>query len=257
MVRSSSEVEMPLESYLKPNSFIYWKEQTYRILSRDHKNVQVESVPAIEPYTFKIVDLVVLNGEVPPVFAMLYLADGTAYLPVRALCRMLGLRAEAHIPRWRKLFLWANARKLSLQTVRGERMVWCLHRGALPFWCVCFNWSLVLAERREQLRQATDAWQEDVSQAQQLLLDRYRSLRRDLFAFLETYTDAETWLDQWGLRISASLDIASSRQIELLLSQGKTLIGQVTTQARKMVLEQAILPPWTLSRSTRVERWPR
>ncbi len=31
--------------------------------------------------------------------AALYLADGTAYLPVRALCRMLGLRAETHIPR--------------------------------------------------------------------------------------------------------------------------------------------------------------
>ncbi len=178
------------------------------------------------------------DEEVP----VLYLADGTAYLPVRSLCRMLGLRAEIHIPRWQKLVLWASARKLPLQTVRGQRIVWCLHIGALPFWCVCFNWSLVPAERREQLRQATDAWQEDVAQAQRLLLERYRSLRRYLFAFLKAYSDAETWLDQWVLHLSSSLDIASSRQIELLLSQGKTLISEATAQARKMVQEQATAP---------------
>src|SRR6266516_2090832 len=156
--------------------------------------------------------------------AALYLADGTAYLPVRSLCRMFGLRAETHIPRWRKLVLWASARKLPLQTARGQRIVWCLHLGALPFWCVCFNWSLVPAERREQLHQATNAWQEDVAQAQRLLLERYRSLRRDLFAFLEAYSDAETWLDHWSQHLSATIDAASSRQFETLLSQGKTLI---------------------------------
>ncbi|SRR6266446_2451600 len=178
------------------------------------------------------------DEEVPAI----YLADGTAYLPVRALCRMLGLRAETHIPRWRKLFLWANACKLPLQTARGQRMVWCLHVGALPFWCVCFNWSLVSAERREQLRQATDAWQEDVAHVQRLLLERYRSLRRYLFTFLEAYNDAESWLDQWALHFSSSLDMASSHRLELLLSQGKTLIGEATAQARKMIQEQAMAP---------------
>src|SRR5437667_10216982 len=178
------------------------------------------------------------DEEVPA----LYLADGTAYFPVKSLCNMLGLRAETHIPRWRKLVLWANARKLPLQTARGKRIVWCLHMGALPFWCVCFNWSLVAPARREQLRQATEAWQEDVAQAQRLLLERYRSPRRYLFAFLEAYSDAETWLDRWVLYLSASLDIASSRQLDLLLSQGKTLISEATAQARKIVQEQAMAP---------------
>jgi hypothetical protein len=178
------------------------------------------------------------DEEVP----VLYLADGTAYVPVRALCRMLGLRAETHIPRWKKLALWASARKLPLQTARGERIVWCLHLGALPFWCACFNWSLVSTARREQLRQANEVWQEDVEQAQRILLERYRSLRRYLFTFLEANSDAEALLDQWALHLSSSLDIASSRQLELLLSKGKTLIGQATTQAREMVQEQAMAP---------------
>ncbi len=178
------------------------------------------------------------DEEIP----VLFLADGTAYLPVRSLCRMLGLRAEIHIPRWQKLVLWANARKLPLRTVRGERLLWCLHRGALPFWCNCFNWSLVSAVRREQLRQATDAWQEDVALAQQLLLEHDRSLRRYLFEFLVVYSDAETWLNQWSLSLFSSLDATSSRQFDLLLSQGKTLISQATAQARKVIQERALAP---------------
>jgi hypothetical protein len=176
--------------------------------------------------------------EVP----VLYVGDGTHYIPVIALCEMLGLRADTHIPRWRKLLLWTNARKLLLRTARGKRIVWCLHLGALPFWCACFNWSLVPVVRREQLRQATDAWLEDVEQAHQLMLDRYSSLRRYLFEFLVSYSDAEPWLDQWALHLSASLDVTSFRQLELLLSQGKTLIGQAIAQARKMVQELAIAP---------------
>jgi hypothetical protein len=196
---------------------------------RGKKRQAIQQTTILLPY---------FDEEVPA----LYLADGTAYLPVRALCRMLGLRAETHIPRWRKLVLWANARKLPLQTARGQRIVWCLHRGALPFWCACFNWSLVSAKRREQLRQATDAWLEDVAQAQRLLLERYRSLRRYLFAFLEAYSDAETWLNQWALHLSSSLDVASFHKFEVLLSQGKTLMSQATARARQIVQEQAIAP---------------
>jgi hypothetical protein len=172
----------------------------------------------------------------------LYLADGTPYLPVRPLCHMLGLSAQTHIPRWRRLVLWTNARKLPLQTRCGQRLVWCLPIGALPFWCACFNWSLVEPARREQLHQATDAWLEGVAQAHQLMLARYRSLRTYLFAFLEAYSDAEAWLDQWERHLPSCLGGTSSRQFECLLSQGKTLIGQAAMQARKMVQEQAMAP---------------
>lgn len=173
---------------------------------------------------------------------IVYLPDGTAYLPLRSLCHMLGLHPETHIPRWRRLVLWVNARKLPLQTTRGKRLVWCLHMGALPFWCACFNWSLVPSGRREQLRRATDAWQEDVALAQQLLLERYRSLRRDLFTFLEAYRGAEAWFDEWALHVSPSLNVVTRSQFESLLSRGKTLVSEATALARKMIQEQAMAP---------------
>ncbi len=175
--------------------------------------------------------------EVP----VLYLSN-TPYIPVIALCEMLGLRADTHIQRWRKLVLWANARKLPLRTARGKRLVWCLHMGALPFWCACFNWSLVAPVRRQQLRQATDAWLEDVAQAHQLMLDSYRSLRRYLFAFLVAYSDGGAGLRQWALHLSPILDVASSQQLEILISRGSMIIDQATAHARKMVHEQAMLP---------------
>jgi len=133
------------------------------------------------------------GDEVPIVL----LADGTRYIPVVALCRILGLRPERHIPRWRRLFLWEHARKLPLQTEkRGTRIVWCLHLGALFFWCSCFNWSLVSPERQVQLREATDAGLKQLEQAHQEMLTRYRQMRHLLFRFLTNYADAQTQLQQ-------------------------------------------------------------
>ncbi len=83
-----------------------------------------------------VITLPYFDEEVP----IVYLADGASYIPVVALCRMLGLRPRTHMPRWRRLFLWEQARKLPLRTEqRGTRGVWCLHLGALLFWCSCFN----------------------------------------------------------------------------------------------------------------------
>jgi hypothetical protein len=140
------------------------------------------------------------------------------------------------------MLLWANARKLPLQTDRGKRIVWCLQLGALPFWCACFTWSLVSPVRREQLRLATDAWLEDIAKAHQQMVDRYRSLRRYLFGFLVAYSDVEERLRQWPLRLSPVLDVATSRQLDILISQGCMIIDQATAQARKMLLEQAMTP---------------
>lgn len=73
MARSLFEQEKPLESYLKPGTFLYWQGYTYRILSRDLKVVTVleedSSFLVVEPRTIRVIDLVVPEGESPPVFA--------------------------------------------------------------------------------------------------------------------------------------------------------------------------------------------
>ncbi len=180
------------------------------------------------------------NEEVP----VLCLQDGSRYIPVVALCRMLGLRADTHIPRWRRLVLWYNAQKLPWRTPTGRtRIVWCLHMGAFPFWCCCFNWSLVTPVRRAQLGQAMDAWLKVTEQAQQEMLTEYRYMRHLLFEFLAAYTDADTLLSRLALHLRPLLNDTNAQvQFEKLITYGRNLIQEATDQARKMLHAQASIP---------------
>ncbi len=169
--------------------------------------------------------------EVP----VLYVADGTAYVPVIALCEMLGLRADRHIRRWRELALWANACKLPLRMKSGKtRIVWCLHRGAFPFLYGSFNWSLVSPERRMQLRQATDEWIDVSNHVYQAMQAHYKSTRRFLFTFLTTYADTTVSLKQVAEQLSTVLDFGSYLKLDELVAQGISLIEQATTHVRTM-----------------------
>jgi hypothetical protein len=186
-----------------------------------------------------VMTLPYFDDEIPVV----YLSDGTCYIPVVALCRMLGLSPRTHIPRWRRLFLWEHARKLPLQTEkRGTRMVWCLHLGGLFFWCSSFNWSLVSPERQVQLQQATDAGLTHLEQAHQEMLTRYRQMRHLLFRFVTNYADAQTQLQQVAARMHTRLDAASSAVLDALLAQGCACIEEATVHARAMLHDQASIP---------------
>ncbi len=153
-------------------------------------------------------------------------------------------RADTHIPRWRKLVLWCNARKLPWRTPTGRtRIVWCLHLGAFPFFCSCFNWSLVTPLRQAQLQQATDAWLKVMEQAQQEILTEYRQMRRLLFEFLTAYTNANTILSRSALHLSLLLDSSNAQvQLEELVAYGRDLIQEATNHARKMLHEQDAMP---------------
>ena len=67
-------------------------------IERDESNeVRERNVTGQERQDIRQTTIVLpyFDEEVP----VLYLPDGTAYLPLRPLCRMLGLRPETHIPR--------------------------------------------------------------------------------------------------------------------------------------------------------------
>jgi len=177
--------------------------------------------------------------EVP----LLSLGESSGYIPVVALCRMLGLNPRTHIPRWSRLFLWEHARKLPLWTAtRGTRIVWCLHLGALFFWCSCFNWSLVSPERQEQLRQATDAGLKHLEQAHQEMLTHYRQMRHLLFRFLTDHANAKTHLRQLAVGIHPRLDAASCAVLDMLIEEGCALIDEASIHARAILQDQATLP---------------
>src|SRR5712691_1044166 len=135
-----------------------------------------------------------LNDEVPA----LSLADGRRYIPVYAVCHALGIRADIHIRRWRRLVVWITARKLPLHTEkRGKRLVWCLLISQVPFLYGLFDWELVLPERRFQLERATEEQVKLSDMAYQEMQRQYKAMRRALFTFLTTFTDIDALLQHY------------------------------------------------------------
>src|SRR5258708_28295060 len=132
----------------------------------------------------RVIPLPFLDDEVPA----LYLADGRPYIPVFAVCHVLGIRPETHIRRWRNLLLWVTARKLPFQTEkRGKRLVWCLLISEVPFLYSLFDWKLVSPERRLQLRRATEEQVKLADLASQEMQQRYKAMRQSPFTFLTTF----------------------------------------------------------------------
>jgi len=186
-----------------------------------------------------IMKLPYFNEEVP----VLYLSDGTPYIPVVILCRILGIQADGRIRRWRKLLFWNSTCKLPLQTEkRGKRVVWCLPFGAFPLWLSCINWNAVLPERRKQLLNARDELTELPKRVHLEMLVHYRQVRRFLFWFLVTYENADIFLEQWVQQLQPVIDGDEAIWLEELVAEGRSIINEAIDVARKMLRDQEGIP---------------
>jgi hypothetical protein len=183
-----------------------------------------------------------LNEVVP----VLYLGWDKPFIPVRAVCNVLGINADRHIQRWRTLLLWRNARKLPFKTSRGKCLVWCLHLAEVPFLYGCFNWSGIAPARCEQMERAIEETAALTARVYSEMQRRYRESRRMLFRYLTSYADLDETFARFArlLRtyIASFADREGSTRIETLLNDGKVLLDEATTHARAMLEEQAALP---------------
>jgi hypothetical protein len=196
-----------------------------------------ENQQAISEQT--MVTLPFLDDEVPALF----MADGRLYIPVYAICHALGIRADMHIQRWRRLVVWITARKLPLQTEkRGKRLVWCLLISEVPFLYGLFNWQLVSSDRRLQLLHATQEQAKLSYQIYQNLQQQYKSMRQALFTFLTRFADIDELLQQYAEILSPTLDDEASFVLASLISSGRSLFQNAASHARKMLYDQEMLP---------------
>lgn len=180
-------------------------------------------------------------GEEVP--ALLAEEDGKLYLPVIEICRMLGIRADRHIPRWRTLAFWHGARKFPFRTRSGAtRMVWCLDMGSVYFLYGSFDWRLVSPLRQVQLREATEAAIEVTSRAHAQMIETYHRVRKSLFRFLCASIGWQEALQQRAQQFASRLEPGARIQFEELIGQGCRLIDEARTQARAVLQWQADLP---------------
>lgn len=180
-----------------------------------------------------------LDDQVPA----LYGSDGRPYIPVFAVCKVFGIRADTHIQRWRKLLLWEFACKLPFQTEKqGKRLVWCLLISEIPFLYSMFSWKHLSPERQDQLRQAAKAGMKLAWSAYQEMQQRYKMTRKTLFSLLTTYSDSDGRLDQMLEIQLPTLDQEAQESFIALVERGRVLHHQVAAHARRMLQEQNSLP---------------
>ncbi len=173
-----------------------------------------------------------LEEEVPA----LYLADGRPYIPVFAICRVLGIRADTHIQRWRHLVFWATAQKLPFQTEkRGRRLVWCLLISEVPYLYSLFDWKCLQPERRRQLYEAASAHTKLLGQVYQEMQERYAATRQMLFSILTKTADLDTtFWPELEAKIG-SLPSESQIQAAQLLDRGRVAYAELVTHTRRML----------------------
>ena len=180
------------------------------------------------------------DEEIPALIAE---ADGRIYLPVIEVCRMLGIRADRHIPRWRTLVFWHGARKLPYLIKSGvTRIVWCLDMGSVYFLYGSFDWGLVSPLRQQQLREATEAAIEVTSRVHTHMTETYHHVRKALFSFLISSAGWQEALQQRARQVAPRLEPGACIQFEELIGEGSRLIGEARAQARAVLQWQADLP---------------
>jgi hypothetical protein len=173
----------------------------------------------------------------------LYLADGRRYIPVIAICKMLGLRAASHIPRWRTLLFWVTARKLPLHIPRrGTCLAWFLPLEDLHFLYICFDWQFVSPERQVQLHRAVEEGSKISGLAYQEMQNRYKTRRRFLFTFLTNLAAFQTSLGYLAEKFSSRLDDESRIWLDEHIEHGYNLCEEVVVYARQVLHDQANLP---------------
>jgi hypothetical protein len=180
-------------------------------------------------------------GEEVP--ALLAKEDGKLYLPVIELCRMLGIRADTHIPRWRTRTFWRGARKLPFHTRSGRtRIVWCLDMGSAYFLYGSFDWSLVSPQRQAQLWEATEAAIEVTSRVHSQMIKTYHRVRQSLFRFLSASDGWQEALQRRAEQYAARFAFSAALSFKELIDEGERRIGEARIQARAVLQWQADLP---------------
>lgn len=180
------------------------------------------------------------DEEIPALIAE---EDGRLYLPVIEVCRMLGIRADRHIPRWRTLVFWHGARKLPYLIKTGvTRIVWCLDMGSVYFLYGSFDWNLVSPLRQQQLREATEAAIEVTSRVHTHMTETYHHVRKALFGFLSASIGWQEVLQQRARQTASRLEPGARIQFEELIGEGCRLISEARAHARAVLQWQAELP---------------
>jgi hypothetical protein len=168
------------------------------------------------------VPLPMLGGELP----LLVTGDQRGYVPVTALCHLMGVPPATYLHRWQRAPFWSEAIKLMWQTpTRGRRAVWCLERHALKDAMKSIDWRGIDPARREQLLVFSQEYEKLLQDSYAGLLEEYRTFRRMLYRLLTTYARIAERLQSFRERLGLLLSRHAMDQVSAVLDEGEQIIS--------------------------------
>ncbi len=183
-------------------------------------NDAADAVPHVMMQT--TVPLPMLGGELP----LLVTVDQRGYVPVAALCHLMGVRPETYLAKWQRAPFWSEALKLPWQTpARGRRAVWCLERHALKDAIKTIDWHGIEPARREQLMTFSQEYETLLQESYAGLLEEYRAFRRMLYRLLTTYARIAERLQSFRERLGLILSRHAMDQVGAVLDEGEQIIS--------------------------------
>lgn len=173
----------------------------------------------------------------------LWTSDGVCYVPMIAVCALLGLNPKVYRRRWRGMLLGQDARKLPYQSSAGyRRVVWCLSFPMTLLACCQVYERQVYPEKRDQLDRLTQEVSDVLAQQHQGMVEVYHRMRRVLFAFLTQVDGEEERMHARVQEVVTSLTEEDRPLLKQLETRGYALLTEAVRCAKVVLAWQADTP---------------
>lgn len=162
--------------------------------------------------------------------------DGGEFVPLRALCEMVGLRPSAYVGVFCQYFEVGVVRRLlSWDSPTGHRKDWCLNRKHLPHWLVNVPASRVPPERREKVLTLQNYCTVLLGRTYEMMIERHREARRTVFELLNACAREEEKLQRYEQDGASLFNQAQQQALAKKAAEGHQLLERVANLARRML----------------------
>lgn len=165
------------------------------------------------------------------------------FVPLRALCEIVGLQPSAYIGVFCQRFRPRTAiQQLLWESPIGRQKVWCLEQKYLPWWLVKVPVSHVPPDRRAKLIALQEECERALGVAHQVLIEGQGIVRRTEFRVLAVCANLEQRIKAWAEEGSLFLPESCQQDLAKRLAQGHHL-GEALAASARMTLQEVLAGP--------------
>jgi hypothetical protein len=188
--------------------------------------------PDFQQMVQNVYTLAPLTSNLPVVQA----PDGEDYVPLRALCEIVGLNPSSYIGVFCQYCEPGETRRLLIwNSPTGKRKDWCLLRSHLVYWLVNVPVDRVPPDRREAVLALQHQCAALLGSAYMQMQEQHQHARRVIFRLLNICAAQEQELRNFEIMGNLLFDEAHQQMLALRLAEGRELVDTLADAARKML----------------------